>query len=503
MLADFMVAEPLAVPPLLRGQEGPRLIAWGGGVRETGGLGAEARARMQILSVRGPVSASELGLGAAIPQGDPGLLLPALYTPGRDARFAGRRVCVPHFHDARTDAEIMAATGCAAVLRPGIRKGHAAVEEFLDALTSAAFVLCGSLHGAIAAAAYGTPFAFWDSGCVDLPLKWRDFADSVGIPTRFIAHVEDAVAHHRDEIAPRLVLPSLWPMLAVAPYPLRPAALLRILAHERARAGAGGDVVLDAALRAFARHDGHMGAIAAESRALVAGLVAASDRALARLANERDGAVAGRMAAEAREAALQAEAAQREAALQAEAAQREAALQAQSDAALQQARQQAAELMAQIEQIRTSTLWRLMGPLRVLGRRFPGVARLGRKTLQLGWWTVSGQLPSRLRARHVALESRAAVQSENLVAALSLLPRDPQPAAAGIHLPVPDGAPRVSVIIPSHGQVDYTLRCLASIAAAPPATPFEVLVVEDASGDPAVAQLEQVEGLRLIRWPAN
>jgi GT2 family glycosyltransferase len=507
MLADFFVSESLAVPTLLQGQEGPRLITWGGGVRETGGLSKEARARMQILSVRGPVSASELGLGAGIPQGDPGLLLPALYTPGQDPRFLGRRVCVPHFHDSRTDAEIMAVTGCEAVLRPGIRKGRAAVEEFLDALTSCAFVLCGSLHGAIAAAAYGTPFAFWDSGRIDLPLKWRDFAESVSIPTRFIASVEEAVAHHRDEIAPRLVLPSPWPMLAVAPYPLRPAALLRIVAHESARTGGDQDAVVSSAMRAFARQDAHMSAIADESRALVTELVVASDRALTRMSHERDAAAAARVAAEAREATLQAafeaEIAQREAALQADAAQREAALKEEAGAALMHARQDAAELMAQIEQIRTSTAWRLTGPLRVFGCRFPGVARLGRQTLKLGWWTVSGQLTRRLRARRAVLNARAAAQARDLKAVLNL-PQRNQPAATPImRLPVTSGPPRVSVIIPSYGQVDYTLRCLASIAAAPPTTSIEVLVVEDASGDPAVPQLEQVEGLRLIRWPAN
>jgi GT2 family glycosyltransferase len=559
MLADFVVSESLAVPTLLQGQEGPRLITWGGGVRETGGLSKEARARMQILSVRGPVSASELGLGAGIPQGDPGLLLPALYTPGQDPRFLGRRVCVPHFHDSRTDAEIMAVTGCEAVLRPGIRKGRAAVEEFLDALTSCAFVLCGSLHGAIAAAAYGTSFAFWDSGRIDLPLKWRDFAESVSMPTRFIASVEEAVAHHRDEIAPRLVLPSPWPMLAVAPYPLRPAALLRIVAHESARTGGDQDAVVSSAMRAFARQDAHMSAIADESRALVTELVVASDRALTRMSHERDAAAAARVAAEAREATLQAafeaeiaqreaalqadaaqreatlqaafeaeraqrevalqaeaaqreatlqaafeaEIAQREAALQADAAQREAALKEEAGAALMRARQDAAELMAEIEQIRTSTAWRLTGPLRVFGCRFPGVARLGRQTLKLGWWTVSGQLTRRLRARRAVLNARAAAQARDLKAVLNL-PQRNQPAATPImRLPVTSGPPRVSVIIPSYGQVDYTLRCLASIAAAPPTTSIEVLVVEDASGDPAVPQLEQVEGLRLIRWPAN
>jgi GT2 family glycosyltransferase/glycosyltransferase involved in cell wall biosynthesis len=47
------------------------------------------------------------------------------------------------------------------------------------------------------------------------------------------------------------------------------------------------------------------------------------------------------------------------------------------------------------------------------------------------------------------------------------------------------------------------LRCLAAIAAHPPTAPIEIIVVDDASGDPAVARLEQVAGIRLIRQPRN
>jgi GT2 family glycosyltransferase len=195
--------------------------------------------------------------------------------------------------------------------------------------------------------------------------------------------------------------------------------------------------------------------------------------------------------------------AQREAVLQAEAAQRESALKEETDAALMQARQNAAELMAHIEQIRTSTLWRLMGPVRVFGRRFPGIARRGRQLLKLGWWTVSGQLPRRLRNRRALLDARASAQVQDLTAVLSLAQCNRPATDVTIRLPVAAGVPRVSIIIPSYGQVDFTLRCLASIAAAPPTTSIEVIVVEDASGDPAVAQLEQVEGLHLIRWPSN
>ncbi len=61
----------------------------------------------------------------------------------------------------------------------------------------------------------------------------------------------------------------------------------------------------------------------------------------------------------------------------------------------------------------------------------------------------------------------------------------------------------MSVIIPSYGQVDFTLSCLASIAAHTQLTPFEVLVAEDASGDPAVAELRKVKNLKLTENPRN
>ena len=57
--------------------------------------------------------------------------------------------------------------------------------------------------------------------------------------------------------------------------------------------------------------------------------------------------------------------------------------------------------------------------------------------------------------------------------------------------------PRVSVIIPSYGQVDYTLRCLASIARAQSRTSLEVIVADNASGDPEIEKLRRVAGIIL------
>lgn len=63
--------------------------------------------------------------------------------------------------------------------------------------------------------------------------------------------------------------------------------------------------------------------------------------------------------------------------------------------------------------------------------------------------------------------------------------------------------PLVSVIIPVHGKLAYTLACLRSIARNAPAAAFEVIVVDDASPDDSVERLGHVQGLRLLRNDRN
>lgn len=71
-----------------------------------------------------------------------------------------------------------------------------------------------------------------------------------------------------------------------------------------------------------------------------------------------------------------------------------------------------------------------------------------------------------------------------------------------VHLPTSQN-PRVSVIIPCYGKPWLTLQCLKSIASHPPATPFEVIVADNASGDPGVELLRNISGLRLEINPTN
>lgn len=74
--------------------------------------------------------------------------------------------------------------------------------------------------------------------------------------------------------------------------------------------------------------------------------------------------------------------------------------------------------------------------------------------------------------------------------------------AVGIEIPAADN-PLVSVIIPIYGKIDYTLRCLASIAAHPTQTAFEVIVVDDCSPDHSFEALSAVTGIRLVRNQEN
>jgi GT2 family glycosyltransferase len=72
-------------------------------------------------------------------------------------------------------------------------------------------------------------------------------------------------------------------------------------------------------------------------------------------------------------------------------------------------------------------------------------------------------------------------------------------ARVPLQLPVSE-QPRVSIVIPVHGQYPSTRRCLAAIAHAPTAVPYELIVVDDGSPDASAAWLEaEAPAVRLVR----
>ena len=208
---------------------------WGCGARDERGLSEAVLARVEIPSVRGPLTRSALRLGHAVPIGDPALLLPTLHTPAPQA--PGAALLVPHFHDRRDDEELLSLSGAQALLRPNLPNRREALLDMVDAIAGARFVLAASLHAAITACAYGVPFAFWDSGAIDLPFKWRDFSASIGIPCAFHTRLADAEAWYAREAASAISIPVLWPMLAAAPLPARPAILLAVIRRDLERHG--------------------------------------------------------------------------------------------------------------------------------------------------------------------------------------------------------------------------------------------------------------------------
>ena len=93
--------------------------------------------------------------------------------------------------------------------------------------------------------------------------------------------------------------------------------------------------------------------------------------------------------------------------------------------------------------------------------------------------------------------------------------RDPQgaagrlPAAAQVLRPAGAAAftheerPLVSIVIPIFGRLAMTMACLDSIAAAPTAVGYEVIVVDDASPDGSGDALAGIPGIRLLRHREN
>lgn len=129
----------------------------------------------EILAVRGPLSARVLGRGPDLAAADPAVLLPLM----PDFDTTGPRhgtVFVPHWTTATETAwqDACALTGIT-FLDP---RGPA--RDVIQRIATAELVIAESMHGAIVADAFRTPWAAVVTGR-DTPFKWHDWAGALGI----------------------------------------------------------------------------------------------------------------------------------------------------------------------------------------------------------------------------------------------------------------------------------------------------------------------------------
>jgi GT2 family glycosyltransferase/glycosyltransferase involved in cell wall biosynthesis len=140
--------------------------------------------------------------------------------------------------------------------------------------------------------------------------------------------------------------------------------------------------------------------------------------------------------------------------------------------------------------------WRGLRYARSLDGRSPWMAKQLRRVVLVLWWTVTFQLHT-----HARLWLRARFQRRAAPVAVCV-PVMESVDPGSLVVPFSE-EPVVSVIVPTYGQLPFTLRCLASIAEHAPSLPIEVLVIDDAWGGTDAAVLRQVRGIRLIRNETN
>ncbi|MEP6632861.1 MAG: glycosyltransferase [Luteimonas sp.] len=77
---------------------------------------------------------------------------------------------------------------------------------------------------------------------------------------------------------------------------------------------------------------------------------------------------------------------------------------------------------------------------------------------------------------------------------------------APFSLPVdarPDALPRASIVIPVYNHLAHTLACLRALAAHPPQTAIEIMVIDDGSSDATAETLPRIAGLHYHRRQSN
>ena len=159
-----------------RSADRQKLVVWGSGCMKP--EPRELLRDMMVVAVRGPITATLMGLGSEIPMGDPGLFaVDLLDSPPEKNDVVG---IVPH-HELTEDPRLQDLLERESALRLIDVRTKDAI-AVVQQIASCKFIVSSSLHGLIVADSLGIPNEWLDpAGNHQCPeLKFHDYAASVG-----------------------------------------------------------------------------------------------------------------------------------------------------------------------------------------------------------------------------------------------------------------------------------------------------------------------------------
>jgi GT2 family glycosyltransferase/glycosyltransferase involved in cell wall biosynthesis len=177
------------------------------------------------------------------------------------------------------------------------------------------------------------------------------------------------------------------------------------------------------------------------------------------------------------------------------------------EAAVKAAQREVAHARERIDELESSTTWRATAPVRAAVHG----AKVTATRARAGWHGLR-YLPQRVSLAMTVLRDEgpralAGRVARKLSGGTRFRPaRKVEYRQAEAIVPLafaPAAYPRVSIVIPVYGKPLLTFTCLASVHAKTRHEDVEVIVVDDASPEPAAEALAAVTGIRVERNPAN
>jgi GT2 family glycosyltransferase/SAM-dependent methyltransferase len=109
-------------------------------------------------------------------------------------------------------------------------------------------------------------------------------------------------------------------------------------------------------------------------------------------------------------------------------------------------------------------------------------------------WTAYAQVKERVMRAELARHDEQRIEPIDI---LDLSENQLDVAIAGLEFPATQ-SPVVSILVPTYGNLKYTVECLMSILASAPGVDYEVIVADDASADGTAQRLSGIANLRVL-----